>query len=93
MARERRLQGGWSTGQRSTALAFGLTVSLWTLPGVLSLLLGQGHPAVAWLGTHLPEGVAALIGAILLFVLPGGPGRRALEWREAAGIDWGIILL
>ncbi|MEI7861228.1 MAG: DASS family sodium-coupled anion symporter [Planctomycetota bacterium] len=93
VARERRLQGGWSTGQRSTALAFGLTVSLWTLPGVLSLLLGQGHPAVAWLGTHLPEGVAALIGAILLFVLPGGPGRRALEWREAAGIDWGIILL
>ena len=48
---------------------------------------------MAWLGTHLPEGVAALIGAILLFVLPGGPGRRALEWREAAGIDWGIILL
>ena len=88
-----RLQGGWSTGQRSTALAFALTVSLWTLPGVLSLLLGQGHPAVAWLGTHLPEGVAALVGAIVLFVLPGGPGRRALEWREAAGIDWGIILL
>jgi sodium-dependent dicarboxylate transporter 2/3/5 len=44
----------------------------------------------------MPEGVAALVGASLLFVLPGGEagGRRraALEWSEAR-IDWGIILL
>jgi sodium-dependent dicarboxylate transporter 2/3/5 len=44
----------------------------------------------------LPEGVAALVGGILLFILPGGePGgrpRRALEWTEAR-IDWGIVLL
>jgi len=30
---------------------------------------------------------------VLLFILPGGPGRRALEWKEAERIDWGIILL
>jgi sodium-dependent dicarboxylate transporter 2/3/5 len=29
----------------------------------------------------------------MLFILPGGPGRRALEWEEAVRIDWGIILL
>jgi len=39
----------------------------------------------------------ALIGAILLFLLPGnhdadGRPRRALEWREAR-IDWDIVLL
>jgi sodium-dependent dicarboxylate transporter 2/3/5 len=44
----------------------------------------------------MPEGVAALVGAILLFLLPGGArdGRRgpALSWNEAR-IDWGIVLL
>ena len=53
----------------------------------------SGAPAARWLETHCPEGIAALIGALLLFVLPGGRGRRALTWEEAARIDWGIILL
>src|SRR5688500_6633514 len=39
------------------------------------------------------EGVAALIGAILLFVLPGDRDGKAITWREAAKIDWGIVLL
>ena len=45
-----------------------------------------------------PEGVAALIGAILLFLLPGdraaatGLRQRALSWRETR-IDWDIVLL
>ena len=29
----------------------------------------------------------------MLVILPGGPGRRALQWEEAVRIDWGIILL
>ncbi|MCX7431406.1 MAG: SLC13 family permease, partial [Planctomycetia bacterium] len=49
------------------------------------------------LSKRLPEGVVALVGAILLFLLPGnrdgdGHRRRALEWREAR-IDWDIVLL
>jgi sodium-dependent dicarboxylate transporter 2/3/5 len=39
------------------------------------------------------ESVAAIVGAVLLFILPGGQGRRALQWEEAQRIDWGIILL
>jgi sodium-dependent dicarboxylate transporter 2/3/5 len=41
----------------------------------------------------IPEGVAAVLGASLLFVLPGSSGARAITWREAAEIDWGIVLL
>jgi sodium-dependent dicarboxylate transporter 2/3/5 len=64
---------------------------------MLLLALGASHPLCVWLGKRLPEGVAALIGAILLFLLPGDVGddgrrRRALEWREAR-IDWDIVLL
>jgi sodium-dependent dicarboxylate transporter 2/3/5 len=42
---------------------------------------------------RVPEGVAALIGATLLFILPGNQNGKAITWREAAKIDWGIVLL
>ena len=93
VARERAGMGRWTAGQASTAAAFAITVALWVVPGCLGLFLGAKHPLPAWFAAHVPEGVAALLGAVLLFVLPGGPGRRALRWEEAAGIDWGIILL
>jgi len=93
VARERSGMGRWSRGEMSTALAFGTTVCLWIVPGILGLFLGMKHPLPAWFGTHVPEGVAALVGAVMLFMLPGASGRRALSWDEAARIDWGIILL
>ena len=98
VAGERARLGTWSVGQRSTAVALAATIVLWVLPGVLALVLGQKHPASVWLAARVPEGVAALIGAILLFALPGGrrpdgTRRAALDWAEAAGIDWGIVLL
>jgi len=97
---ERGRLGAWTTGQRSTACAFAVTVMLWVGPGILLALLGPEHPVSRWLQARLPEGVAALIGAILLFVLPGdrttgatgGRRPRALTWQEAR-IDWGIVLL
>jgi len=97
VAAERARLGRWTMGQISTAIAFALTVGLWVLPGVLLIALGPAHPACEWLKARLPEGVAALIGAILLFLLPGelepnGRRRRALQWREAR-IDWDIVLL
>ena len=93
VARERAGLGKWTTGQASTAIAFAVTVGLWVVPGILGLCFGPRHQLPKWFSDRLPEGVAALVGAVLLFVLPGGPGRRALRWQEAAGIDWGIILL
>ena len=43
----------------------------------------------------VPEGVAAMIGALLLFVLPVDwrARRFTLTWDEAVRIDWGIVLL
>lgn len=99
VAAERRQLGAWTVAQRSTAVAFGVTVSLWVIPGLLTLLLGADHPASQWFRQHIPEGVAAILGAILLFLLPGDrlAGRahrpRVLTWQQAVGIDWGIILL
>jgi sodium-dependent dicarboxylate transporter 2/3/5 len=41
----------------------------------------------------LPEGVVAIVGALLLFVLPGAYDGRAINWTEAVQIDWGVVLL
>jgi sodium-dependent dicarboxylate transporter 2/3/5 len=43
----------------------------------------------------VPESVAAMIGAILLFLLPVNwrARRFTLSWEQAIRIDWGIILL
>ncbi len=93
LRRERERLGPWTRGQRSTLLAFAVTVMLWVVPGALALLAGEASPLYLEVSRRLPEGAAALLGASLLFVLPGDSGRRALSWEQAARIDWGVILL
>ena len=90
--RERKRLGPWTRGQRSVALAFGITIALWVIPGVVALVAGERSAAYQSLTRTLPEGVAALLGALLLFVLPGNAGR-AISWEDAVQIDWGVVLL
>jgi sodium-dependent dicarboxylate transporter 2/3/5 len=89
---ERRQLGRWTTGQRSVAIAFGVTVVLWALPGLAALVWGEGSPLYLALSRRIPEGVAAVVGASLLFLLRGKDGP-AITWREASEIDWGVVLL
>jgi sodium-dependent dicarboxylate transporter 2/3/5 len=93
--RERAALGPWTRGERNTLFAFGATVFLWVLPGAIALVAGQEAPAYLWLAAHLPEGVVALLGAGLLFVLPTDLSRHefTLPWREAVRIDWWIVFL
>ncbi|HYO10708.1 MAG TPA: DASS family sodium-coupled anion symporter [Tepidisphaeraceae bacterium] len=94
LLRERQRLGAWSRGEISTALAFLATAAMWVTPGVVAVAWGEQSPAYQRLIELLPEGVAALVGAVLLFLLPGTePGERAIDWHEAAKIDWGIVLL
>lgn len=87
--------GPISPGQRNTLVAFGLTVALWLFPGVLAII-GQGSSRLAAAyAAAVPESVAAMVGAMLLFVLPVSwrARRFTLTWEQAVQIDWGIILL
>jgi sodium-dependent dicarboxylate transporter 2/3/5 len=92
---ELRRLGPLSAGQRNVLVAFVTTVALWLLPGVLTIVgAGESRFARAY-GAAIPESVAALVGAILLFLLPVSwrARRFTLRWDEAVRIDWGIILL
>jgi len=92
---QREALGGWDAGQINTLAAFTLALVLWVTPGFLSLLLAKGHPLAQFLESRVPEAVAAMAAAILLFFLPTNlrKGRFTITWEEAAKIDWGTILL
>lgn len=95
LRRDRAALGRLTPGERNVLVAFGLTVGFWVMPGVFVL----AGIADTWLArqfaTAVPEAIAALIGALLLFVLPTNWRRRqfTLTWDQAAHIEWGIVLL
>jgi sodium-dependent dicarboxylate transporter 2/3/5 len=87
--------GPLSPGQRNVLIAFATTVFLWLLPGILTIVGAGGSAFDRAYAAAMPESVAAMSGAILLFLLPvNWRGRQfTLRWKEAVRIDWGIILL
>jgi sodium-dependent dicarboxylate transporter 2/3/5 len=93
VAREKAKLGAWTTGQKSTLVAFSVTVALWVIPGIIALVAGDSSSLYKFLNGSVPEAVAALTGAALLFVLPGNQGERAITWERAVEIDWGVVLL
>lgn len=90
----KRSLGGWKRGEMNVLIAFAVTVALWLIPGFLPLFLGDAHPVSRWVVAFMPESVAAMAGAILLFLMPvSATQKTTIEWKEASNIDWGTILL
>jgi sodium-dependent dicarboxylate transporter 2/3/5 len=95
VAEELRKLGTMTTGERNVLIAFAATVALWVLPGVFSLALGETHATTRQFAALFPESVAAIVGALLLLIIPVSWRERrfTLSWSEASRIDWGIVLL
>jgi sodium-dependent dicarboxylate transporter 2/3/5 len=72
-----------------------VAVGFWVLPGFLALFFGTSSPLSRQYGERVPEAVAALFAALLLFLLPLDWKKRefTLTWRQAVQIDWGTLLL
>lgn len=99
-----RLGTPLTKGERNTLIAFGTAISLWLISGLASLipekhlhahtpaLISVVGQAVAFF-KELPEAVPALVGAVMLFLLPAEEGKPTLSWKDAQRIDWGTILL
>jgi sodium-dependent dicarboxylate transporter 2/3/5 len=92
---QRAAQGRMSRAEINTLIAFGFTVTLWLLPAVVSLAAGTDSALYALLDDRLDEGIVAVLGASLLFILPTNwkERRATLTWADAARIDWGTIIL
>jgi solute carrier family 13 (sodium-dependent dicarboxylate transporter), member 2/3/5 len=87
--------GAVTRGQRNVLVAFGITVILWVAPGLFAVTGIDRSPFALAYTQAIPESVAAMLGALLLFVLPvDWSGRRfTLTWEQALKIDWGVVLL
>ncbi len=93
--KERLRLGPWTRGQKNALAAFLTAVTLWIAPGVLTVFFGtEGSPTLAFT-SRMPEAAAALVAAILLFVLPVDWKKRefTLNWKQAVRIDWGTLIL
>jgi solute carrier family 13 (sodium-dependent dicarboxylate transporter), member 2/3/5 len=95
VATQRAEMGPLSRAEKNTLIAFGTTVTLWILPGVVALIFGTDSAVYSEISDRLDEGVVAVLGAGLLYLLPTDwPNREfTLRWRDAGEIDWGTIVL
>jgi solute carrier family 13 (sodium-dependent dicarboxylate transporter), member 2/3/5 len=93
--RQREELGPMSRAEKNTLVAFGVTVALWVFPAVVAVVAGGDSAAYENVSNRLDEGVAAVLGASLLFMLPVDWKARTftLTWGDAAKIDWGTIVL
>jgi solute carrier family 13 (sodium-dependent dicarboxylate transporter), member 2/3/5 len=92
---ERARLGPMSVAEKNTLVAFGVTVALWITPGIVAIIYGGDSTEYLTVSDRLDEGVVAVAGAALLFLLPVDWGRRefTLRWSDASRIDWGTIIL
>lgn len=92
---QRAALGPWTRGQINACVAFGTAVVLWIVPGVIVTVTGVNSSTGRWLAVHLPPEIVALLAAGMLFALPVHlrTGAFTLTWRQAATIDWGILVL
>ncbi len=78
----------WSVEEKRILAVFGVVICLWIF---------RTEPFGGW-GTWLDmneagDSTVALLGAALMFIVPGRPGQRLLDWPTAVEIPWGILLL
>lgn len=88
--------GRWTQAQKNTLFAFLVAVALWITPGVLSVVFGNESSYLKEYNRYFPEAVVALVGGLLMFILPADSkfSRTTLRWKEAVeGIEWGTLLL
>jgi sodium-dependent dicarboxylate transporter 2/3/5 len=92
---ERAKLGKWTRGQKNALIAFSVTVILWLIPGFLAVVYGDSSAIAKKYAALMPEGVAALVGALILFLLPTNWKERefTITWKQATKIDWGTLLL
>ena len=94
IAARRQELGKWTRAQKNTLIAFIVAIVLWVTPGIMSIVLEPGSPMIKLYNRLFPEAVAALVGALALFLLPVNFKERqfTLSWKEAAkGIEWGTF--
>lgn len=80
--------GKWSVAESRIVWVFALIVLLWIF---------RLEPFGGWSGLlgikTAGDSTVALLGVLLMFLIPADKGERLLDWKTAATIPWGTLLL
>jgi len=76
-------QGRITKEERHVLIIFCLVAVLWMSRG---LLWGKYVPLVT-------DASVAVMGALLLFIIPAGNGTRLLIWEDTVKVPWGVAIL
>jgi sodium-dependent dicarboxylate transporter 2/3/5 len=77
-------QGAWSSAEKRLVPLIVAVVSAWVFLPLIADRLPKGM---------IEDGTIAILGALLLFVIPDGSGRPLLTWKEADRAPWGVIMM
>lgn len=73
---------GWSSAQIAVASIMAMVAAAWLAMDLIRAVLpGLSDPAVA------------LIGAVLMFLVPSSGGGRLLTWEDARKLPWGVLVI
>lgn len=76
--------GPWTLPEKRLIPVVILVVLCWMLQPVIEPMLPKGA---------ITDGSIAVMGGLLLFILPDGTGRSLLTWEEANRAPWGVIMM
>lgn len=87
--------GPLSTPEARTAIIFFLIAGLWMISTLIADWIGAALLGGGRIDSGHVDTMIATIGALLLFIVPAGGGRKGplITWADAQKIPWGILLL
>ena len=87
--------GPRTRGENNCAMVFAAALFFWMVPGLVEMTLGRGALGSGGLQSRMPEETVGLLAGLALFLLPVSLRRWefTIDWRDAARIDWGTVLL
>jgi sodium-dependent dicarboxylate transporter 2/3/5 len=74
----------WSIAERRLVPLVAVVVAAWVMVPLVTPYLPRDS---------VTDGSIAIMGALLLFVIPDGTGRAILNWDEANRAPWGVIMM
>lgn len=95
LQRQRAALGPRTRGETNCAWAFTAAIVLWMYPGLVEMIFGRGQLGSGWMQARMPEETVGLLAGLVLFLLPVElrEWKFTIDWRDAAHIDWGTVLL
>lgn len=80
--------GEWQKAEVRALAVFAFTALLW---------ISRTEPFGGWSHClaleHVGDASIALLGVLLMFIIPNGKNSALLDWETAARIPWGVLLL